>query len=194
MNNNKLKKLERIKYHAIREKNFSHAEAAIIEKVKKHLHGLQILNQSKGYLGIYWPLKNEVDLRFLKTNFKIPIALPSAQEGGQLTYHPWLESPLKKDLCGIPAPLDEPSLNEKDINLLLVPALAIDQNGYRLGYGGGFFDRLRSNKKWASIPSLVVLPKICTSQAPLPRDPWDIPFNGWINEEGSFKSNLKRFV
>ena len=122
------------------------------------------------------------------------MALPASQEEGRLYYHPWKDKPLIKDFYGIPAPLNEPILKAKDMSVLLVPALAIDQTGNRLGYGGGFFDRLRSNKKWGSIPSLVVLPKICISQAPLPRDSWDIPFNGWINEEGSFKSNLKRFI
>ena len=40
--------------------------------------------------------------------------------------------------------------------------------------------------KWKSIPSLGVLPKVCVSKKPLPRDSWDIPFDGWINEEEFF--------
>ena len=65
-----------------------------------------------------------------------------------------------------------------------MPALAIDQEGYRLGYGGGYFDRLRQNKEWRSIPSFIIISQNCISESPLPRNSWDIPFNGWINENG----------
>ena len=68
--------------------------------------------------------------------------------------------------------------------MLLVPALAIDQGGYRLGYGGGYFDRLRKKELWFSIPSFVVISSNCISSNPLPRNEWDLPFNGWISEKG----------
>ena len=68
--------------------------------------------------------------------------------------------------------------------LLLVPALAIDRTGIRLGYGGGYYDRLRADPTWASVPAWVVLPSACISSEPLPRDAWDVPFTGWITEHG----------
>ena len=154
------------------------------------MNKLLSLDQIKGYLGLYWPLDSEVDLRCLKVNLKTPVALPASNKEGQINYHPWIDTPLKKDCFGIPAPLDQPVLKAKEMSLLLVPALAIDQNGYRLGYGGGFFDRLRARSSWRSITSLVVLPKACVSKQPLPMDSWDIPFHGWINEDGNFRPIL----
>jgi 5-formyltetrahydrofolate cyclo-ligase len=67
--------------------------------------------------------------------------------------------------------------------LLLAPALAFDRRGIRLGYGGGWFDRLRSDPAWRQVPALAVLPVACLQEA-LPTDPWDVPFHGWLDEQG----------
>ncbi|MFN5162901.1 MAG: 5-formyltetrahydrofolate cyclo-ligase, partial [Cyanobacteriota bacterium] len=75
------------------------------------------------------------------------------------------------------------SLAAPDLGLLLVPALAIDRRGIRLGYGGGWYDRLRADPAWRAVPALVVLPAACVVEA-LPSDPWDVPFDGWIDESG----------
>ena len=84
----------------------------------------------------------------------------------------------------IPAPLDEAILDADAIGLLLIPALAMDQRGIRLGYGGGFFDRLRSDLTWRKIPAFAVVPQACISTELLPRDSWDVPLDGWISERG----------
>jgi 5-formyltetrahydrofolate cyclo-ligase len=65
-----------------------------------------------------------------------------------------------------------------------VPALAIDRTGLRLGSGGGWYDRLRADPAWRRVPALAVLPAACVSPHPLPRDPWDVPFTGWLDETG----------
>ena len=186
MSNQHSKEFHRKNYQIIRRKVLPKVEKAIIREVNLEIEKLIKADQLSGYLGLYWPINSEVDLRHFKTNTNIQIALPASNKDGQLTYHPWRNLPLIKDFCGIPAPINEPSLTPDQIALLLVPALAIDQNGYRLGYGGGFFDRLREKPTWRSIPSKVVLPKDCVSNSPFPHETWDVPFNGWINEKGVF--------
>ena len=183
------KKKIRLNYTKIRNKVVPQVGELILKKAIQKIRLMQKNKELNGYLGIYWPLTGEVDLRSLKRNLNLPLALPATTKEGLLSYHQWSNSPLRNDYHGIPAPLDEPPLEAKELSLLLVPAIAIDKNGYRLGYGGGFFDRLRSKKNWYSIPSLVVLPEACVSQDPLPRDSWDIPFNGWINEAGDFRAS-----
>ena len=59
-----------------------------------------------------------------------------------MVFREWGQSALKPDGCGIPAPCGDRDLSASDLFLMLVPALAVDRYGIRLGYGGGFYDRL----------------------------------------------------
>lgn len=60
-----------------------------------------------------------------------------------------------------------------EIDLILVPALAFDQEGYRLGRGKGFYDRLLSTTK--NIPTMGIGFQEQLSPHLLPRDSWDVP-------------------
>lgn len=134
------------------------------------------------HVGLYWPLEGELDLRPLAG--LAAVALP-AIGSQQLVYRPWQPGqPLSADACGIPAPPPEAGeLAPGRLSLLLIPALAIDPSGIRLGYGGGWYDRLRASPNWRRPVALAVLPAACCS-AELPHDPWDVPLDGWICETG----------
>ena len=129
-------------------------------------------------------LKGEVDIRFIKDISNNKIALPSSSKSKGITYHHWSNNQVELDSNRIPAPTGEDAISPNDISILFVPAIAIDKAGYRLGYGGGYFDRLRQQDLWFSIPSFVVISNNCISKKPLPRDKWDLPFSGWISEKG----------
>ena len=138
-------------------------------------------------LGLYWPVGHEPDLRPLAEHlspcWRHHLALPAIR-GDRLLYLPWQPGdPLALDGAGIPAPLGERGLAPQQLGLLLVPALAVDHNGLRLGSGGGWYDRLRSHPSWRAVPALVVLPAACVVTL-LPSDPWDVPFPGWLEEQG----------
>jgi 5-formyltetrahydrofolate cyclo-ligase len=101
-----------------------------------------------------------------------------------LRYRPWRPvDPLAADHCGIAAPLACPPLPASAMAALLLPCLALDGRGLRLGYGGGWFDRLRAQPGWRAVPALGVLPAACLAPT-LPQDPWDVPLDGWIDENG----------
>jgi 5-formyltetrahydrofolate cyclo-ligase len=141
--------------------------------------------QGEQRLGLYWPLKGEADLRHLADHPGLGdrLALPRVING-QLRYRQWQPgAALSPDDTGIPAPELCPDLEASALGLLLAPALAFDQRGFRLGYGGGWFDRLRSQSQWGAIPALAVLPAACLTAA-LPVDAWDVPFQGWLDEQG----------
>ena len=87
---------------------------------------------------------------------------------------------------GIPEP-DEgcPALTESDLAgaLVLVPALAFDAEGYRLGWGGGYYDRFLDGLRRAAVPHAAVglTYSVCTANA-LPRETHDIPVDLIIDE------------
>ena len=73
-------------------------------------------------------------------------------------------------------PLGEVFTDLAAIELVLVPALAIDPDGYRLGQGGGFYDRalpLLSAWKHGVVYSYEKM------EHDLPREKWDIPMDSW---------------
>jgi 5-formyltetrahydrofolate cyclo-ligase len=62
------------------------------------------------------------------------------------------------------------------IDLVLVPALAIDPDGYRLGQGGGFYDRaLPQLRAWKH----GVVYSYERMEHDLPREQWDVPMDSW---------------
>lgn len=186
MNASVAKAQQRQHFHDTRQEALPKVEARIVEQV-----AITLLRNSQAevqgtHIGLYWPLRGEPDLRPLRQRLDMAFALPACGNQGDLHYHDWGNIRLRKDHCGIPAPLDERRLPAESIRLLLIPCLAVDKGGIRLGYGGGFYDRLLSNNKWGNIPALAVLPQACVADHALPRDSWDVPLTGWITENGQF--------
>ncbi len=101
--------------------------------------------------------------------------------------HPLDRDSLQKGKYGILEPYSElPKLKATDVDLILVPALACDRNGYRLGYGGGYYDRLLAAPNWSAIPTIgVVFDQNLFDQ--LPTEPWDQPLTAICTETGVFQ-------
>ena len=97
----------------------------------------------KTIVGGYYPVNFEVDdlelLKKLKKN-KFNISLPIIKKNFQMDFYKWsFYDPLKINKYGIPEP-EAQSIIYPDI--LLIPLVAFDKNLNRLGYGGGYYDRL----------------------------------------------------
>ena len=166
---------------------------AAVERMLADMIARTTLIRGGGHIGIYWPLPGETDLRSLPTALKPwPLALPCSDGAGGLTYRPWDGGPLPPDSSGIPAPQTGRLLMPQEIQILLVPALAVDLKGVRLGYGGGYYDRLRADPHWKSVKAMVVVAEACISPVDLPRSAWDLPFDGWVSERGVECSAVER--
>ena len=81
------------------------------------------------------------------------LCLPRTQ-GTRLSFHAWKPGdPLVVGRMSIPEP--DAKARERRPDLLLVPLLAFDPRGYRLGYGGGFYDRyLRGHRAKRSVKAV----------------------------------------
>mgnify|MGYP001196030399 CR=1 FL=1 len=104
---------------------------------------LKIEKTNKRIIGGYYPVNFEIDdlalLRKFEKN-RFVISLPVISKNFQMDFYKWTFSdPLRVNKYGIP----EPEI--KNIvypNILLIPLVAFDKNLNRLGYGGGYYDRL----------------------------------------------------
>jgi len=104
---------------------------------------IKINNLEKKSIGGYFPVNYEVDdLKILKefTKKKYKISLPVVKKDFEMDFYKWsFNDPLKINQYGIPEP------NSKNIiypDIILVPLVAFDKNLNRLGYGGGYYDRI----------------------------------------------------
>ena len=149
------KKLERHTFRKLRDEISLNQRENVEKNVKLYIDSFIKEYKNIGYIAIYWPLKNEVDIRGLKEKFSL--ALPRCKDKNELLFYPWDEGPLTKDSEGILSPNNSFSLSYNQISMILVPCLSVDKDLTRLGYGGGYFDKLRRLKNWRNVPCILSL-------------------------------------
>ncbi|MFM9847114.1 MAG: 5-formyltetrahydrofolate cyclo-ligase [Hyphomicrobiaceae bacterium] len=108
-------------------------------------HGLGFLDLANRYVvSAFSSMLDELDTRPIMLRLAADgyrIALPVMQGKGQpLLFRAWAPGDaMNEGIWGIREPKDDKPLLAPDV--LLVPLLAFDRQGWRLGYGGGFYDR-----------------------------------------------------
>ncbi len=152
------------------------------QQICNHLKSLPLVQQSSTILA-FFSFKQEPDLSLL---FSLPKTwgFPRCVEQS-LSWHSLSpEFPLRTGAYGILEPSAENPIVESDpVDLILVPCVACDLRGYRLGYGGGFYDRLLSAPEWRGKPTIgIVFQSAIVSELAI--DPWDYPLQGVCTEQG----------
>jgi 5-formyltetrahydrofolate cyclo-ligase len=137
-------------------------------------------------LGLYWPQRGEfnapVALVEDEVARKVPLALPFAQRTPrELLYRLWDGTvPTLIDDCGIASSAGSPVVPD----VVLVPCVGYTDGGFRLGYGGGYFDR------WLALHPDVCAVGVAWSMARLETVelapmPHDVPLTLVVTERGT---------
>ncbi|CAN5148925.1 5-formyltetrahydrofolate cyclo-ligase [soil metagenome] len=132
----------------------------------------------------YWPMKGEMDFRPLATELHargIRLALPVVIERGHpMQFRPW--SPgcaMGRGIWNIPQPATSETVHP---DVALAPVLGFTDDCYRLGYGGGYFDRTLA--ALAPRPFTIGIGFACQRIATIHPQPHDIRLDTVLSEEG----------
>ncbi len=108
--------------------------------------------------------------------------------GNRLAFHPYRPGDiLAPNRYGIPEPVANPgeAVPPHTLDLVLLPLVAFDSQGRRLGMGGGFYDRtfafLRQRRQWRR-PLLIGVAYDFQEVPELPAEPWDVPLHAVVTE------------
>jgi 5-formyltetrahydrofolate cyclo-ligase len=132
----------------------------------------------------YMPIKGEVDLRPLLSahpskTWLLPRILPGPEPA--LVFHPYQPGQLERHTFGMLEPVSHlPIIPPDQIELALIPGLAFDRAGSRLGYGGGYYDRCLGTFK--AIRLGVTFAALLLQE--VPRGEHDVPMQWLISEQG----------
>lgn len=145
-------------------------------------------------LAFCWPIKGEYDARHLARTLRergaltaLPVVVAPKTPLIFREWHPGVR--LAKGVLDIPYPVDSAEVNPEAV---LLPMNGWDAKGYRLGYGGGFFDRTLAAlaKKPLAIGVSYERARLETIH---PQD-WDIPMDYVVTERGVYRRDPEGLV
>ncbi|MCA0203351.1 MAG: 5-formyltetrahydrofolate cyclo-ligase [Proteobacteria bacterium] len=131
----------------------------------------------------YLPIRTEIDPMPVMATHPGPVGVPVILGNGQpLDFHLWTpEAPLVEGPFGARIPADGVAMVPR---VVIVPMLAFDARGYRLGYGGGFYDRTLARLRAAGPVTALGFAYDVQEQAEVPTDLYDQPLDGIVTESG----------
>jgi 5-formyltetrahydrofolate cyclo-ligase len=159
------------------------------QEICSQIEGWPIFQRAQVILS-YMPIKFEVDLRSLLAGhpgktWVLPRILP--EENHSMRFHPYDPQHLNLHAFGMAEPdADLPVVAPEQIELALVPGLAFDRNGWRLGYGGGYFDRFL--REFGGVSLGVTFQALALDA--LPHDEYDMRMD-WVVSEKMIWQTLK---
>jgi len=149
---------------------------------------------ARSHLAFCWPIRNEYDARHLARRLReagavtaLPVVVAPRSPLAFREWHPGVE--LAKGPLGIPYPVGSPQVAPRAV---LLPMNGWDAQGYRLGYGGGFFDRTL-----AALQEKPLVIGVAYEQARLETihaQSWDVPMDYVVTERGVYRRDAGELV
>ena len=177
----------RRRMRAIRKAHPPETRAARSERARDRLVELDVWAQAETIAG-YFPIHGELDPRPALEAARAAgkrTALPRVDmEAQRVVLHEWTgEGDLEPGAFGIPEPRpDAPELERVD--LVLVPALAIDAQGHRIGWGKGFYDQLLAGEAAGAVRVGYVYDFQLLAECPVM--PHDVPVQWVVTDTRAF--------
>lgn len=158
------------------------ADRAIV----RHLVNLPAYRRARN-LAVYWPADGEADVRAVAAHAWSSgkrLYLPVVGHGGKMRFAPWKRSTkLRRNRFGIPEPAHIlQRVSARQLDLVVMPLVAFDEHGNRLGMGGGYYDRALGRRR--RHPLLVGTAYSFQQVPSIPAQPWDVPIKVVITERG----------
>ncbi len=167
------------------------------EVVAAHLHDFTPLLDAERVAG-YWAVDGELPLhevvgQALRRGQRY--CLPVLDEGQRLRFRSWRSGePLTANRYGIPEPSEGEEIAPETINLVLLPLLAFDVSGNRLGSGAGYYDRTFAFRRAAdaAAPLLVGIGYAFQQRDAVPAADWDVPLDVACTDAGMIDCRAAR--
>lgn len=149
---------------------------------------------AKATLAVCWPIRNEYDPRHLARRLRergartaLPVVVAPRTPLKFREWHPGVK--LARGPMDIPYPVESAEVAPEAV---LLPMNGWDAQGYRLGYGGGFFDRTLASlaRKPATIGVSYELARLETIHP----QSWDIPLDYVVTERGVYRRDPSGLV
>jgi 5-formyltetrahydrofolate cyclo-ligase len=168
------------------------AQYARQQQLARLLTTIPALRQCRHIAG-YWPNDGEISplaaMMVFRQQGKL-LYLPKIQADGYLQFHRFCSlRALYKNRYGIAEPVQQPRRRNNALDAVLMPLVAFDATGNRLGMGGGFYDRsfaFKQQQRWRKKPLLIGLAHDFQQLPQLPHDSWDIPLDMIVSNRQVF--------
>jgi 5-formyltetrahydrofolate cyclo-ligase len=157
--------------------------------IRQHLERL-VSDRGCRAIAAYWPFNGEPDITplfepLMAAGCELALPVVSGKNDHAMQFHAWLPGiELRPSRYGIPEPLGAPVVSLAACDLLLLPLVAYDTAGNRLGMGLGYYDRHLEPLRGETAPLRVGIAYSLQQTGILEANPWDVPLHGLVNERG----------
>jgi 5-formyltetrahydrofolate cyclo-ligase len=140
-------------------------------------------------IGAYLPMADEVQTHPIIARAwraQKRVAVPKIQRKGIMVFCEITpETPLVRSRLGIWEPAGDAYLDTRQLDMVITPVVAFDEDRHRIGMGGGYYDRtfrfLRNRRKWLS-PKLIGVAFECQRAESIVPNSWDITLYRIVTE------------